>query len=684
MKIEYSYKRENGDSRPEFWWQGPESYLPPLDANCAASPYEWCAGYRVAWNSPSDSYVLRRLEGTGYLDHDWGYVSPGYGIYDDFSAEWSRLARFDAGLYRFHTIHDDGVELSWTIKILNQWGTCCREDTVDAWVSPGDHRVTVSWFDSGGAANIKVWWERITPCYTLTLTTTPSGIGSVGANPVPNCPADGSKYTAGTNVTLVATPATPNDFVGWGGDVSGSAQSISLMMNADRQVTAGFVRCHALQLGSDPNGVIATNPPANCGNGTHYRVGTNIALYASASAGYQMDSWHGDLSGSTNPTVIVLDQNKSVSASFVTSSLPPPDAWRGEYFNNLTLSGSPSLVRYDAAINFSWQGDSPGPGIDPDFSARWTRQIDFAPGNYRFSLTHDDGIRLWIDDVLQLDQWGTCCRTDEIEVNLTEGPHLLRVEFVDTGGWAQATVDWALITPFSTTIDAIDPTPPYCVVRSAPTAYARTLTIVGENISTVDYHHLQFRNMDTGDLSIHFHQEIAWRSPTRAAVDFDRIKSMLWTDSKIRLSVRVTGPTYSPLSGWSPEFLLADYETACGSVRPAASLPEAPLVSASVNGNNLVLSWPDALANETYRVLRHTAPYFDPEASGPVLIGSANSNGTTANCSIGPQGVVCTDVGALTDPKPVTFYLVQALNAEGVPVSTSRVGRFSFSILSGQ
>ena len=227
VKIEYSHKRENGDSRLEFWWQGPESYLPPLDADCAARPYEWCAGYRVAWNSPTDSYILRRLEGSGYLDHDWGNSGPGYGIYADFSAEWSRLARFDAGLYRFHTTHDDGVKINVAgQEILNQWGTCCREDTADVWLPSGDHRITVNWFDSGGGANIRVWWEKITPCYTLNLTTTPSGAGSVGVNPTPNCPADGSKYTAGTNVTLTANPSAPNDFVGWGGDVSGSASSI--------------------------------------------------------------------------------------------------------------------------------------------------------------------------------------------------------------------------------------------------------------------------------------------------------------------------------------------------------------------------------------------------------------------------------------------------------------------------
>ena len=402
MKIEYSHKQENGNARLEFWWQGPESYLPPLDANCAADPYQWCAGYHVAWNSPTDSYILRRLEGSGYLDHDWGNSSPGYGIYNDFSADWSRLARFDTGLYRFHSIHDDGVRINLdNQEILNQWGTCCREDTVDVWVSPGDHRVTVSWFDSGGAANIRVWWERITPCYTLTLTSTPTDTGSVDANPAPNCPADGSKYTAGTNVTLAALPSTPNDFVGWGGDVSGSAQSVSLAMNADRQVTAGFIRCYALQLGSDPNGVIANNPSPNCSDNTHYSADTNVALYASANIDYRMDSWLGDLSGSTNPVVISMNDNKSISANFVPID---PLAVTVDSFD-VTVGADHMLVSWQTSseidnVGFNlYRATDPGvpqdllafvpsqaPGSNQGFSYEWTDSDVVAGQTYYYWL----------------------------------------------------------------------------------------------------------------------------------------------------------------------------------------------------------------------------------------------------------------------------------------------------------
>jgi len=40
----------------------------------------------------------------------------------------------------------------------------------------------------------------------------------------------------------------------------------------------------------------------------------------------------------------------------------PSQIWRGEYYNNKSLSGSPNLVRDDPAINFSWANGSPAPG----------------------------------------------------------------------------------------------------------------------------------------------------------------------------------------------------------------------------------------------------------------------------------------------------------------------------------
>jgi hypothetical protein len=81
--------------------------------------------------------------------------------------------------------------------------------------------------------------------------------------------------------------------------------------------------------------------------------------------------------------------------------------WRGEYFNNKTLSGRPALVRNDAQINFAWGGGSPAPGtIGKDgFSVRLTRTLNLAAGNYRFSMTVNDGGCLCVNGHLQTDAW---------------------------------------------------------------------------------------------------------------------------------------------------------------------------------------------------------------------------------------------------------------------------------------
>ncbi len=143
-------------------------------------------------------------------------------------------------------------------------------------------------------------------------------------------------------------------------------------------------------------------------------------------------------------TIAESDENNNVwEGAFYWQSVA---GWWGEYFNNETVSGAPALVRDDAAIAFVWGTGSPGEGVNSDlFSARWTRDLILAAGTYEFALTHDDGIRLWVDDTLRLDEWATCCRTDRVQVVLSHGVHSLRVEMFDHYGDAIAQVTWSRV-----------------------------------------------------------------------------------------------------------------------------------------------------------------------------------------------------------------------------------------------
>lgn len=111
--------------------------------------------------------------------------------------------------------------------------------------------------------------------------------------------------------------------------------------------------------------------------------------------------------------------------------------WKGEYFANKTLSGQPALTRDDASISFEWGQGAPANGLPVDgFSVRWTRTMKFGAGVYRFSLRSDDGVRLWIDGILQIDEWhNSGGQTFTRDVQLGAGDHALKIEyFEDTGG----------------------------------------------------------------------------------------------------------------------------------------------------------------------------------------------------------------------------------------------------------
>jgi uncharacterized protein YgiM (DUF1202 family) len=113
----------------------------------------------------------------------------------------------------------------------------------------------------------------------------------------------------------------------------------------------------------------------------------------------------------------------------------PSSVWRGEYFNNTTLSGPPALVRDDAHINFNFGFGSPSPAVTADFfSARWTRQVSFNPARYRCTVISDDGVRFYINNTLLIDQWRVqAAATFSVDVDLAGSVSLVTEYFENTG-----------------------------------------------------------------------------------------------------------------------------------------------------------------------------------------------------------------------------------------------------------
>ena len=82
----------------------------------------------------------------------------------------------------------------------------------------------------------------------------------------------------------------------------------------------------------------------------------------------------------------------------------------GRYYNNPAAgvyNSTLALTRTDSTVNFNWGTGSPGPGVQAEnFNIEWTGTV-LAPvsGQYRFSTTSDDGIRVWVNGRLMINNW---------------------------------------------------------------------------------------------------------------------------------------------------------------------------------------------------------------------------------------------------------------------------------------
>ena len=142
--------------------------------------------------------------------------------------------------------------------------------------------------------------------------------------------------------------------------------------------------------------------------------------------------------------------NRSVPRINVGTALgaPVPDqSWVAEYYNNNDLDGAPVLVRKEEGefIDRYYNGASSAEcfvGAE-NYSVRWTRKLTVVGGIYRFSVTGDDGVRLYIDDKLKIDEWRYQSPTTfNANVELTTGVHDIRLEYFQGGVIAQARLIW--------------------------------------------------------------------------------------------------------------------------------------------------------------------------------------------------------------------------------------------------
>lgn len=135
---------------------------------------------------------------------------------------------------------------------------------------------------------------------------------------------------------------------------------------------------------------------------------------------------------------INIDDNDSVQGN--------GDGLLGEYFNNINLTNRFEF-RTDSTVDFNWGTGSPVSGMGANtFSARWTGQIEARYSeNYTFRTWSDDGIRVWINDQLIINEWNDHAPTFHTGQVFLEAGVLndIRIEYYENAGGAVAQLAWS-------------------------------------------------------------------------------------------------------------------------------------------------------------------------------------------------------------------------------------------------
>jgi hypothetical protein len=353
------------------------------------------------------------------VDFDWGRSAPAPGLPSDgFSARWTRVLAFEGGRYRFRAIVDDGVRLYVDDRrVIDAWQDGARREVMaDYALSPGNHSLRIEYYEHAGEARIQVWWEKVANY--------PDWKGEYWSNRG----LSGSPVLARNDVSV--------DFNwGWGSPAAAvPSDNFSVRWTRQAGFDAATYRFHVI-----------------VDDGARLWVDDQLILDAwQDGAVREVTADYALARGTHNLRVEFYEHTREarIRVWWEKVSHPAYPDWKGEYWSNRGLSGSPVLVRNDVSVDFNWGWDSPTAAVPSDnFSVRWTRQARFDAATYRFHVIVDDGARLWVDDQLILDAWQDgAAREVATDYALARGTHSLRVEFYEHTREARIHVWWEKIS----------------------------------------------------------------------------------------------------------------------------------------------------------------------------------------------------------------------------------------------
>jgi hypothetical protein len=208
------------------------------------------------------------------------------------------------------------------------------------------------------------------------ILTTSGTNGSISLNP------PGGVYSTGTVVSVTAIANIGYAFASWGGDLAGlTTNPATILMDTNKTISANYVSVPTCTLTTSAiHGDITLNPP-----GGVYNTGTVVTVTAVPGSDYLFWSWSGDLSGSVNPTNILVDANKSVTANFrLAPNVAALTSWTSGTTNN-KVSGSNRLMTVMVMGESSGSFSATGVTYGGQSMTKQTEKLYYVSGNRTYA-----------------------------------------------------------------------------------------------------------------------------------------------------------------------------------------------------------------------------------------------------------------------------------------------------------
>jgi hypothetical protein len=252
-----------------------------------------------------------------------------------------------------------------------------------------------------------------------------------------------------------------------------------------------------------------------------------------------IERWRG--AGAISPLLVAIacssEPGPSATGCSERPSIGTGTGLRGDYFQDRELLEL--VATHDREVaDFSWRTpEMADPALTmPTYSVRWTGQVQaMLSGGMTFYTTSDDGVRLFIDDQLVIDDWRDHATTDDAAaVTLAAGRRYnVRLELKESGGGAEIDFGWGNPCLTRETIPAEQLYPSYTGLVCPPPATGSGTGLRGEYFGAEDF--TDFR-------VTHDSESVDWDfigGSSDHAVGPDHF-SVRWTGE---LLARYTGPT---------------------------------------------------------------------------------------------------------------------------------------------